>query len=491
METLTRRTLRNAGIGAFVGVVLGFVPIVLLVAPLVGGAVAGFLERSGPKRGGFTGGLAGALMAALSAVVVAIIMAVRFGDLPFLVADTPLRSLGIATALSIAASLGQILVAAIGGGLGGLLEADRRRVTTREPADASQSTGRGRIFSVARIVASLVAGLVTFAIVALAVTAALDPFIWPSALVGLPAGFVVGAAVAVVGYHYLARRNDPESDVNWRAIGVGALAIAVVFALVVGGLFLLGEQRMDETTESTYEYDVTIATDDTLEDVTFYVPLPVDAETGSSELGEHFVEEVRYERHAPAVEGYDPPADDVEFDYEVVQTDNGPMLAISTDRIEVSRVYYRTVENETLGWHEQIDPEEYDPNDPLMGVQDDGSFRFSIRVAADDTIDTTNPFESEPLLAPKSDLRETECRPAPPTETTRCYEYDSLVYAAYEADAETTVYVAAGLTGSNEWFSGGWSGNEYRERTHVELIGPQSGWVGTTGELEVGTGSYR
>lgn len=489
METLARRTLRNGGIGAVVGVILGFVPLVLLIAPLVGGAVAGFLERNGPKRGALAGGIAGALMAALSAVIVAVIVAIRFGDLPFLFADAPIRSLGIATALSVAASLGQILVAAIGGGLGGLLEADRRRVIAREPAEESHSADGDRVLSVARIIGSLVVGLVTFAVVALAVTVALDPFIWPSALVGLPAGFVAGAAVAVVGYHYLAHRNDPDSRVNWRAISVGAVGIAVVFAMVVGGLFLLGEQRMTETTESTYQYDVTIATDDTLENATVYVPLPVDGETGTSELGEYFVENVRYERHTPAVEGYEQPADPVEFSYELVETDNGPMLAISTDRIEVSRVYYRTMENETMGWYEQVDQEEYDPNDPSMGVQDDGSFRFSVRLAANDTIDTADPFGSEPLLTPKSDLQETDCRY--PSETARCYEYDSLVYASYETDAETTVYVSAQLDGRNEWFSGGWSGNEYREWSRIELRGPQSGWVLTEGELEIGSGNYR
>lgn len=65
------------------------------------------------------------------------------------------------------------------------------------------------------------------------------------------------------------------------------------------------------------------------------------------------------------------------------------------------------------------------------------------------------------------------------------------MYAAYETGAETNVYVAAELSGSNEWFSGGWSGNQYREHTHVELVGPQPNWLVTAGELEVGTGSYR
>lgn len=491
MEQRTRQTLRNAGIGAVVGVVLGVVPLILLVAPLVGGAVAGFLERSGSKRGAVSGGVAGAFMAVLSALLVGVIMAIRFGDLPFLVADAPLQSLGRATLLSVIASLEQILVATIGGGLGGLLEVDRRRVSGDETAGLLQTASGDRVHTMARILASLGAGIVTFTAVAIAVTTTLDPFIWPSALVGLPAGLVAGAAVAVVGHHYLVSRTVPERTVNWRAVGIGAVAIAITFGILIGGLFILGEQRITETTESTYQYDVTITADGSLENATFYVPLPVDAESETSELGERFIEEVQYDRHRPAVEGYEPPADRVEFSYELVETDHGPMLAISADHIEVTQVYYRTAENETMGWYERIDPDEYDPDDPSMGVQDDGRFRFSVTMATNDTIDTADPFDTEPLLTPKSDLQETECRPPPPTETAQCYEYESLVYASYDTDEETTVYVAAELSGNNQWFSGGWSGNEYRERTHVRLGGPQSGWVITVGELEVGMGNYR
>lgn len=484
MVKLTRRTIRNGGIGAVVGLVLGVVPIVLLVAPFVGGAVAGYLERAGAKRGALAGGIAGALIAVIGAVVVAVVVAVRFGDLPFVIPDAPLETLVLTTALSLAASIGQILVAAVGGGLGGLLEADRRR--TDAPTSAA---GVNRLPTPVRILVSLFGGLVTFGIVAFAVTAALDPFIWPSALVGLPAGLVTGAAVAVVGYHYLTHRHDQKHRLRWRTIGVGALVIAVVFALAIGGLFVLGEQRTTETAHHTYHYDVTVATDDTLESVTLYVPLPVGDETGASALGDRFVEDVQYQRLTPSVDGYEPRPDPVEFDYEMVETEYGPMLAIETDRIDVTRIYYRTVENETLGWHERIEPEEYDPNDPSMGVQDDGTFRFSIEMAANDSLDTADPFDSEPLLAPKSELEETDCYHA--GERARCYSYESVVYASYEIDTETSVYVAAELSGRNEWFRGGWSGNEYREWTSVELVGPQDGWVVTNGELEVGVGSYR
>jgi hypothetical protein len=67
------------------------------------------------------------------------------------------------------------------------------------------------------VLLSVVAGLVTFVAVGLGVTEVLDPYIWPSALVGLPVGAILGVAVAVLGYHVLTtrggrRRDDDESS---------------------------------------------------------------------------------------------------------------------------------------------------------------------------------------------------------------------------------------------------------------------------------------
>jgi hypothetical protein len=478
---LSRRTIRNGAVGAVVGSVLGFVPLVLLVAPLLGGGVAGYLERDGARGGAVAGIVAGALMAAFTALVTAVVTAVRFGALPLPSPGVPLAGLAVAAALSLFASLGQVLVAAVGGGLGGILEADRRRTAAREPL-----AGDGRSRSWARVAGSLLVGLVTFGVVAVALTAALDPLIWPSLLVSLPVGFVAGVAVAVLTNHYLARAAAGRLD--WRPVAAGAVAVVVVFGLLVGGLSLLGEQRRLESAESTYQYEVTVAADETLENATFYVPVPT--ENGSSRLGERFVENPQYDRYTPAVRGYDPDPDSVNFSYELVDTERGRMLAISADRIAVEKVYYREAGNETMGWYERIPADEYDPDDPDMGVQNDGSFTFTVTLVADESVDTADPFDDEPLLAPGADRTAVDCRTGR-SATHRCFEYDGQVYADYEANETATVYVSAQLDGRNEWFSGGWSGNEYREWSRVELRGPQSGWVLTDGELEVGSGNYR
>jgi hypothetical protein len=420
-------------------------------------------------------------MAALTTVITGTITVVRFGDLPFASPDVPLGGLALAAALSLLASIGQIVVAGIGGGLGGILEADRRRADVGGPPVRDR---RSRPWL--RVLGSLVAGLVTFGVVAIVLTVVLDPLIWPSLLVSLPTGIIAGIAVAVLANHYLARAA--EGRVDWRPVAAGTVAVLLVFGLVVGALSVLGEQRRVETTDSTYQYEVAIAADETLKDATFYVPVPT--ENGTTRLGEQFVEDVQYDRYTPAVRGYDSDLPPVNFSYELVETERGRMLAITADRIEVTNVYYREVENETMGWYEQIPAEQYDPDDPDMGVQNDGSFTFTVTLVADDPIDTADPFDDEPLLAPGGDRTEVECFTGT-SATHRCFEYDGQVYADYETSEETTVYVSAQLDGRNEWFSGGWTGNEYREWSRVELRGPQSGWVLTEGELETGGGNYR
>jgi hypothetical protein len=483
---LSRRTLAHGALGAVVGSVLGFVPLVVLVAPLFGGGVAGYLERDGSKQGAVAGAFAGVLMAALSSIITGTILFARFGDLPFTSPDEAMGGLVVAATLSVLASLGQLLVAGLGGALGGVLEATHTRERGHALGRVAPAGERGRRHSLLRAAGSLIAGFVIFAVVGVSVTAVLDPLIWPSAIVGLPIGIVAGTAVAVLGYHYLTHRPDPTR--HWRGVAAGVVAVVVVFALALGGLSLLGQQRLDESYQSTYEYRVTLTADGTLENATVYVPVP--AAGNDSAFGERFVENVRYDRSVPSFRGSNATADPVNFTYDLVETDQGPMVAIRADRVPVTDYYYREVENESMGYRERIDASEYDPADPDMGVQHDGRFTFLVTVVADDPIDTADPFDTEPLLSSQSDRTSVDCR-FESADRGQCYESTGRVYADYETANGTTVAIGTELTGRNEWFAGGWRGNEYRQRSSVALVGPHSGWHRTGGDLEVGVGTYR
>jgi hypothetical protein len=483
MQERTGRLIRNGVIGGVVGSALGFVPLVLLVAPLLGGGVGGYLERGSAKRGALAGAVAGVVMAAVSTLITGVVLTLRFGEFP--VGGGPLRSLGIAALLSLVATLGQILVAGIGGALGALLADGRASAPTGSLTGVRG--GAAHAPSWQAIAGGLGAGAAAFLAVTFSLTVVLDPLVWPSLLVALPIGAVAGASAAVLGYRYLAR--EPEETINWRAVGIGVLVVVLVFGLLLVGLSVLGQQRVEQSAESTYEYRVTLSTDQSLENATVYVPMPT--ADGDTELAAQFVQNVRYERNVPALRDYEPDPAPVNFTYERVETEHGPMIAISADRIEVSRVYYRVVENGTMGWRERISPDEYDPTDPAMGVRDDGSFTFTVTLRSEERIETANPVGTAPTLTPQYNRTAVACRFGTDTERHRCYEYDSRVYAAYDTTPNATVYVSTELSGRNEWFSGGWTGNEYRDRTSVELLGPGRGWYVASGELEVGSGNYR
>lgn len=93
---------------------------------------------------------------------------------------------------------------------------------------------------VLRAAGSLLAGALAFLAVAIAVTAVLDPYVWPSALIGLPAGVV--AAVATVPLVYLGvtywqeRAAGQPTGRTRRRLRITAAAVA---GFVVGGLLVV------------------------------------------------------------------------------------------------------------------------------------------------------------------------------------------------------------------------------------------------------------
>lgn len=193
-------TGRNVLWGTLVGVVAGFVPIVSLFAPLLAGGVAGYLERAGAKRGVVVGALTGLVVAVVGSLVTLAIAVsgIDFGSLGSL----PGTGLLVGGALWVVAAVGQVTVSALGGGLGALVEADRDAIAERFGPDA-ETTARSRMLAA---LVGVSAALLTFVVVGFSVTALLDPYIWPSMVVGIPAGAVAGTAVGVLAFHALTTR---------------------------------------------------------------------------------------------------------------------------------------------------------------------------------------------------------------------------------------------------------------------------------------------
>ena len=98
--------------------------------------------------------------------------------------------------------------------------------------------------------ASLLVGVLAFAVVGVGVTALLDPYVWPSALLGLPAGLVAGTVALPLTYlgvtYWSERRETGRASAKTRRrlrtlvgatagfLVVGGLSMAVVWTMAVG-----------------------------------------------------------------------------------------------------------------------------------------------------------------------------------------------------------------------------------------------------------------
>ena len=115
--------------------------------------------------------------------------------------------------------------------------------------------------------------------------------------------------------------RTPDDGRNWRRIALLAgVAVVVVLAALAGGLWLYSEHLYRTTYESGYSYEVAVNTNESLENVTLYLPLPV--EDGGANLGTEMVA-----AGDAAEDG---------FSYAVVETQYGPMLRFRADRLSVT-----------------------------------------------------------------------------------------------------------------------------------------------------------
>ncbi len=125
---------------------------------------------------------------------------------------------------------------------------------------------------------------------------------------------------------------------------------------------------------------------------------------------------------------------------------------------------------------EQVASDEYSEETP---VQD--SLSFAIMVPADHIIDTRNPLGREPVLLPKYDMNSSQ----------NIHNYESRIYAQYEASPDAKAEISVSMTGYNEWWILGWQWNSYSEWMNVVLSGSKHGWVTANGTLVTGDGVYK
>jgi hypothetical protein len=226
---------------------------------------------------------------------------------------------------------------------------------------------------------------------------------------------------------------------------------------------------------SSYEYTVGIDANATIQNATIRLPLP--QRNGTAAVDASVV--------APngTVEGA--------FDATVVETESGPMLELTTDELRVEPRYYRVVERNGQGRREEIARSAYDPSNPNHQMVATRTVGVSVSVDAEYPLETRTPVGTEPTFYASGAVTRnaTDCR-LPDRGETVCFAYDAPVYLAYDAPANASVSGIATVGGYNEWFAGGWTGNEYTDRVSFAATGSGSGWVTGEGYTETGRGNY-
>ncbi|WP_242492735.1 hypothetical protein [Halogeometricum borinquense] len=255
-----------------------------------------------------------------------------------------------------------------------------------------------------------------------------------------------------------------------RFAAVVVITVVVALGLVAGGLWLYTDHLYRTSYESSYTYDVALNTNETLEDATFYLPLPVEAD--------------KPDLSAAMVETGTTVGDN--FSYRVVETEYGRMLELSADRVTVTPRYYEFVEENGVGRRVEISASEYDPTDPNMTRDANAGTRLRVSVPVEESVSTAAPWGVEPMFTPRQDRRPAACG-FPSGGSVRCSAYETKVYANYETNETTRVNVMTTVEGQNSWWVFGWSYDYYRDAISVELHGPHGGWTDATGTVEVDT----
>lgn len=211
---------------------------------------------------------------------------------------------------------------------------------------------------------------------------------------------------------------------NKKLVGiVVSLAVVVIVCLASSGCLDWFEKTpMDHT----YYYEVSVAVNETIYNVTLYLPVPM----------------VNGEVH-PIVK---------DRGYEIIDTEHGKMLKVERSKIA--------------------------PNMGSLGAVLAG-FEIKWKVDADYGINAKNPNETEPLLYPR--FNESD-HPYSVDELYINYNYSSYIYASYNTTLAATVYIDVHFRGMNA--KGDWS-ERYYDWAYVELVGESDSYCIADGRLGI------
>lgn len=248
-------------------------------------------------------------------------------------------------------------------------------------------------------------------------------------------------------------------------------ALLLAIALLAAGC--VGPPGADDPSlRYTYSYEVTVGIDRAVDDLVLRVPLP--SVNGSSAIGEAMVNGSGH--------GLRP-----DWNVSVVEVNGTLLLELRVARFlpEYRGTPIPILPGETPAVTPApaaTGPAEATPN--LM------PYSFGVTVKSADAIETRDPADREPLLAGGSDTVPVDCGLPGQGSGVRCYRHPARVFADYRSEAPANVSIGARLVGSNEWWRGGWTFNQYTDQVIVGFRPGERGWATADTLLTAGEGVY-
>ena len=262
---------------------------------------------------------------------------------------------------------------------------------------------------------------------------------------------------------------------NVRSVASVVLLVVAVAAVGFGGIVLLfSGVGLPYSYSSYYEYDGTIATNGTLTNVTLYLPVPMSDGVVATDAVNVTV----------TTEG-----GAADWDVAVVDTTQGPMLAVTADRVE-GELYYLVHEFDENGTHigwEKVPEDELPANMTNKKAYPESTYYwFSVTTWLDDErIDVTDPVGNATVLRPLGNVTADACSPQwESDEDAACATFESAAYLQYTTAPDNVVRVDVSVNGVNEWgraMSNGF--NEFIQEAEYRATGSQDGWVTLDGRL--------
>jgi hypothetical protein len=249
-----------------------------------------------------------------------------------------------------------------------------------------------------------------------------------------------------------------------------SIAWVLIAALIVGGAFIsffaYVQSSYERSLSSTYVYQITLETDEELTNATLFIPLPDGSGTQSP-----IVLLIGSGNLSGLPEGWTT---------EIYGTEKFTMLKITAETIAPQ------VRPLPIPISETGTPP---PAGEVGSVP--APIRIIVQADAGGLIDTRDPVGNSSVLLPKYNLTPVPCSfPYPDENPPACYTYEGLLYAEYSAPPGAAVTITVGLTGTNEWFVFGWTGNEFRDQIVFTHSGESHGWQTVSGTLVTGVGRY-